>query len=250
MVAIAKPARFETEIPYARTAEPVSSQINVANWERIASGVGGALLVFKGLERGGLLGLGMAGTGAALVYRGLTGHCHLYEALGIDTAMPALAGVKFEATAIIDEPRADTHRLFREFSEHPRFSDILQVTEIRPGTAMWSLKDPMGAVHQWEAEIIADHPGEYLAWRSTSAAYVRSYGAVRFEMAPGGIGTQMHLTLIVHPPRGSRAFADALAALPVDWGDQHLRRFNDWVLSQEATIPGLDPPVLTEARRF
>jgi uncharacterized membrane protein len=241
MVAIANPARFETEIPYARKSDPpVSSSINVADWERIASGVGGAFLVFKGLERGGLLGLGMAGTGAALVYRGLTGHCHLYEALGINTAMPALAGVKFEATVVIDEPREEAYRMFREFSEHPRFSDILQVTQIRPGTALWSLKDPMGAVHQWEAEVIADHPGEYMAWRSTSSADVRSYGAVRFEMAPGGLGTQLHMTLIVHPPRGSRAFADALSALPADWGDKHLQRFQEWVQSREpASIPGL-----------
>jgi uncharacterized membrane protein len=237
MVAIANPARFEIEVPYARQAEPpASSPINVAGWERIASGIGGGYLIVKGLDRGGLLGLGMAGTGAALVYRGLTGHCHLYEALGISTVQPTFAGAKFEATATIDRTRDDAYRLFREFSAHPRFSDVLQVTEIRPGTALWSLKDSSGAIHQWEAEIVADHPGEYMAWRSTSSADVRSYGAVRFEMAPGGIGTQLHMTLILHPPRGSRAFADALAALPAHWGDLHLLRFSDWVHSRETAL--------------
>src|SRR5207248_10134178 len=58
--------------------------VNVGERERILSAItGGALLVF-GLTRMSVGGLLLAAVGAALGYRGLTGHCDAYERLGID----------------------------------------------------------------------------------------------------------------------------------------------------------------------
>ena len=59
------------------------SQVNVGQTERAASLVAGGLLFAYGLSRGGLT---LAALGAALAYRGYTGHCHLYEATGQNTA--------------------------------------------------------------------------------------------------------------------------------------------------------------------
>ena len=57
---------------------------NVGSTERWISILGGAALVMRGMSRpsmaGALLGLG----GVGLLYRGITGHCPAYEALGID----------------------------------------------------------------------------------------------------------------------------------------------------------------------
>ena len=63
-----------------------SSEINVAPNERWLSLFGGGVLVTCGLLRGSTSGLALAGLGAALAYRGYTGHCHMYEALGYNTA--------------------------------------------------------------------------------------------------------------------------------------------------------------------
>ena len=63
-----------------------SSPINVAMNERLISiGTGGALLLTSliGPKRSRPLSFLVA---AGLLYRGLTGHCHGYEMLGIDTA--------------------------------------------------------------------------------------------------------------------------------------------------------------------
>ena len=58
--------------------------VNVGETERVVSAVaGGALLVF-GLRRMSLGGLTLAAIGAALGYRAVTGHCDVYERLGID----------------------------------------------------------------------------------------------------------------------------------------------------------------------
>src|SRR5262245_42709675 len=62
-----------------------SPRVNVGKHERAMSSLGGAMLAGFGVSRGGLCGLALAALGAALIYRGSTGHCSLYEAAGIDT---------------------------------------------------------------------------------------------------------------------------------------------------------------------
>jgi uncharacterized membrane protein len=64
----------------------VGSPVNVGETERALSSIGGAMLAGLGISRGGLSGLLLGAFGAALVYRGSTGHCALYEAAGVDTA--------------------------------------------------------------------------------------------------------------------------------------------------------------------
>ena len=57
--------------------------INVGESERFLSMFGAGALVTCGLLRGNLAFLALGG---ALAYRGFTGKCHLYEALGYDTS--------------------------------------------------------------------------------------------------------------------------------------------------------------------
>ena len=54
-----------------------SNEINVTGMERVASVAGGALLVGKGLRKGGLFGLISLAMGGAAIYRGMTGHCEM-----------------------------------------------------------------------------------------------------------------------------------------------------------------------------
>lgn len=67
---------------YSAAREP---SMNVAGWERWASTLGGAALVLNALRRPSLLTTFLAAGGAMLVERGLTGHCPLYQALGISS---------------------------------------------------------------------------------------------------------------------------------------------------------------------
>lgn len=61
------------------------SKVNVGPDERAVSTVGGAVLAGLGVEKGGLCGLALGLLGAALIYRGQTGHCSLYAATGMNT---------------------------------------------------------------------------------------------------------------------------------------------------------------------
>lgn len=60
--------------------------VNVGERERWASLIGGGLLAAYGLLRGSALRLPLVLLGGALAYRGYTGHCQVYEALGRNTA--------------------------------------------------------------------------------------------------------------------------------------------------------------------
>lgn len=61
-------------------------RVNVHSAERAASAVAGGMLALWGLREGSLLGILFAVAGGSLLYRGLTGHCSLYQALGMSTA--------------------------------------------------------------------------------------------------------------------------------------------------------------------
>ena len=59
---------------------------NVSDWERAASGLGGAMLLAYGLaRRPSMASIVLAIGGVMLLERGATGHCSLYRALGLNS---------------------------------------------------------------------------------------------------------------------------------------------------------------------
>lgn len=75
--------------PAAGTSHPTEQNtcgVNVGGTERAWSAFAGASLVAIGLSRRSLPGLVAAIGGAGLVFRGLTGRCGFYRAIGISTA--------------------------------------------------------------------------------------------------------------------------------------------------------------------
>jgi uncharacterized membrane protein len=63
-----------------------SCESNVGQMERLASVIaGGTILMTMGGLRS-LRGVTATAIGAGLIWRGLTGHCGVYQQLGIDTA--------------------------------------------------------------------------------------------------------------------------------------------------------------------
>jgi uncharacterized membrane protein len=64
-----------------------ANAINIGNAERIGSVIGGTALVLRALARPSPARVIAAIGGAALLQRGLTGHCALYNRLGLDTAV-------------------------------------------------------------------------------------------------------------------------------------------------------------------
>src|SRR5689334_16271659 len=63
-----------------------ANTMNVATAERIGSVVAGTVLIMRAIAQPSLGRIVLAAGGAALLHRGVTGHCGLYNALGIGSA--------------------------------------------------------------------------------------------------------------------------------------------------------------------
>jgi uncharacterized membrane protein len=72
--------------PQPGAKAPAGEDANVGDYECLVPAIGGLLLALYGLSRRSPAGLGLALLGGALFYRGVTGHCQVYQALGINTA--------------------------------------------------------------------------------------------------------------------------------------------------------------------
>jgi uncharacterized membrane protein len=193
---------------------------NVAKGERFASVLGGAALAAYGARRRGLPGALLALVGGALVRRGVTGHCDVYQALGVSTANPgeaiglerqhgdaavldAAKAIKVERTVTVGRPADELYRFWRSFENLPRVMDHLEsVTVLDDRRSHWKAKAPAGTTVEWDAEIHNEVPNELIAWRSVNEASVPNAGSVHFRPAPGGRGTEVKVVLEYQPPAG------------------------------------------------
>jgi uncharacterized membrane protein len=186
---------------------------NVGQVERWASAVGGGALALYGITRGSLGGIALALVGAALVQRGVSGHCNVYEAMNFSTAggdalrnsenvsVPAERGTKVEQSVEINRPAAVLYDFWRNFENLPRIMNHLESVTTTGDRSHWVAKAPAGSTVEWDAEIYNEKQGELIAWRTLEGSQVASAGSVRFEeTAPGT--TTVSVSLKYDPPGG------------------------------------------------
>lgn len=172
---------------------------NVGLTERFVSVFAGAILISKGLRnpfKPKLL------YGAYLTYRGFTGHCLLYEQLGIDSKKPQAINIRGEF--VIDRPAAEVYSYWRNLKNlHSSIDHLLDVQIIDEHMSQWKSK-AIGTLLplKWDAEIVKDEPGRLIGWRSTAASILLHVGKVEFDPTPDGTGTNLKIVLSYHPPAG------------------------------------------------
>ena len=185
---------------------------NVGTTERWISAVGGGALALWGLRRASIAGLAAAAAGAALAWRGLSGWCNLYGALGIDRAGAQRTvgnlGVKIDCDVVVAAPAERLYRFWRNFENLPRIMSHLERVEVLSETrSRWRAQGPAGIPLEWEAETINDQPPHLIAWRTLPGGPVSHAGSVRF--APSGAATRIDVSLQYDPPGGELAHAVA-----------------------------------------
>lgn len=116
-------------------------------------------------------------------------------------------------------------------------------------------KGPAGRTVQWQAEIVDDNPGEYIAWRSVDGTDVSNSGSVRFAAAPGDRGTEITLELDYTPRNGAagKAVAKLLGEEPNQQIRDDLRRFKQVletgeIVRSEGSPAGLSTRQLVQQR--
>jgi uncharacterized membrane protein len=227
----------------------MTSEINVAGAERWASALGGAALTayaIKQLKDRSPVGAALAAAGTALIYRGATGHCAMYEAAGINTAdgrtetkraLGGSRGVLVEEAVTINRSPEELYAFWRNFEQLPRFMDhLVSIRQLDQRRSHWVARAPAGRTVEWDAEIVNEIPNELIGWRTLDGADVVSAGSVRFKPAARH-GTEVHVRMQYEPPAGKAGAAVAwLVGLePSQTIQEDLRRFKQ--LMEAGEIP-------------
>jgi uncharacterized membrane protein len=221
---------------------PPTSRINVSPGERVLSALSGGMLTLWGLRRFSLGGLMTSAAGAALLFRGVTGHCPVVEQLGISNgdARGTTKAVEVEQAVTVRASPEEAYRFWQRLENLPTFMQHLStVVDLGDGRSRWTARVPggMGSI-TWEASTTADEPGERLAWQSEPGADIHNAGAVRFEQTPQGDGTVVHVHISYRPPGGD---AGALLARFLNPASQQLikddiRRFKHVMETGEVPV--------------
>lgn len=193
------------------TATSTAEAVNVGKMERWGSMALGAALVAYGLGRRKGLGIAPAAAGAALLYRGSTGHCPVYQQMGVTTAnrsdtRVALSGPRgfhVHESIRIELPVDEVYRFWRNIENLPQFMTHLErVVDLGNGHSHWVAKGPAGIPVEWDAEIINEVPNQVIGWRSLPASEFVTAGSVNFDGAGAGRSTLVTVHLQYAPPAG------------------------------------------------
>lgn len=152
------------------------------------------------------------------------------------TAVPPVGEVLVDKCITVNRPADECYRFWREFENLPRFMRHLEsVQTTSENRSHWVATGPAGSSIEWDAEVTAEEPGQFIAWHSMEGAEVENAGIVRFERAPGGRGAIVRVELQYRPPGGE---AGALVAKlfgeePSQQIDEDLRRFKQLIETGE-----------------
>jgi len=236
-----------------RLYQPDSRHTNVGNPERWASAIGGGALAAYGITKGGVGGLALALLGGGLILRGSTGHCQLYQALGVNTVKSKTSdqsqtsvhhgdGIRVVKSVTINKAPEEIYRLWSNFENLPRFMNHLEsVKMIDEKRSHWVAKAPAGFSVEWDAEIINQKENELIAWRSLEGSTINNAGSVRFEPASNNRGCVVRVVLSYEAPGGviGSSIAKLFGEEPEQQIEEDLRRFKQLMETGEiATTEG------------
>jgi uncharacterized membrane protein len=190
----------------ARSGRNISG---VEKWLSIAAGAGLAAYGLSRIKRNGWV---YAGAGGLLLRRGLTQHCDVYEALGLNTAanpddtraaLGGSRGVNVLESVTINRSLEELYRFWRNLENLPHFMrHLASVEKVTDTISRWRAKGPAGMTVEWDAEVYNEVPNKLIAWRSLEGSDVVSAGSVNFDRAAGSQATRVTVHLQYSPPLG------------------------------------------------
>ncbi|MGI8448964.1 MAG: SRPBCC family protein [Streptosporangiaceae bacterium] len=215
----------------AAAAALLTSESPVWLWARVVGDLMDLGLLGAALASHDRRGMGRTVAATAAV-AGITG-ADLYAAV---TRSQRKTEMGLTASVTVVKSPQEAYDQWRQLESLPLF--MAHLDEVRPtgnGTTHWRASAPFGRSVEWDAEIIEDVAGERIAWRSVGDPDVPNDGEVRFRAAPGGRGTEIHVTLRYWVPGGKlgAAVARYFGEDPHQQLDDDLRRFKQIVETGE-----------------
>jgi uncharacterized membrane protein len=204
----------------------------------VSAAAGGALLAF-GIKQGGVGGTLLSVLGGAMLYRGTTGHCHVYDAAGINTntqvrsrKSPYDRGffsgrIHVNKAVTIDRTASDLYQYWKNFENFPQFmKHVESVVKTGDDTWHWKAKAPLGMSVEWDGILTSDVENQRIGWQSAEGADIPNSGVVEFRPRQER-GTEVKVTMIYEAPGGKLGewLAWALGEEPGIQIADDLRRF-------------------------
>jgi uncharacterized membrane protein len=212
-------------------------QRNLGPKERLGSLLAGGALTVAGWWRRGPSRALLLGAGAGFLFRGATGHCPLYQQLGIDRldrrqrdGVPGNQGLKIEYAVEVQCQAPELYQFWRNIEQLPRI--LRHVESVEPLDAWhshWVARGPLGPALEWDAEIINEHENELIAWQSVHGALLQNAGSVRFEPVSEKT-TYVKVCIELQPIGGAAtlALARLFGTDPQRELEEDLERFKDF----------------------
>ncbi|MDT4963247.1 MAG: hypothetical protein QOF87_2894 [Pseudonocardiales bacterium] len=159
--------------------------------------------------------------------------------------------VELTATTTVVSSPQEAYGFWRQLENLPTFmAHLEEVHQTGDRTSHWRVREPLGGVVEWDAEITLEIPGERISWKSTPNAAIPSEGTVRFVPAPGNRGTEIHVAMTYEMPAGKlgETVARFFGEEPHQQLDDDLRRLKQ-VLETGEVVRSEGAPGGKRARR-
>jgi uncharacterized membrane protein len=190
-----------------------NSSVNVAMPERIISVATGSILFLKGIRKFSLLQMA---AGGFMLYRGITGNCAAYRAMGVPSLNEEQNNIKIDTTLTINKPKNEVYAFWRKLENLPLFMRHLEsVTQMGEGKSHWVAKIPSDVTRiEWDAQIINEVENTLISWSSLPGATVENAGKVEFYDADNG-QTMLHVSISYSAPLGAPGYGLSKLLNPV-----------------------------------
>jgi uncharacterized membrane protein len=177
---------------------PARPEVNVSTAERVVSAAAGGYLLSSALHGRSPITNGIAA--AVLLYRGLSGHCPAYSALGRQLHTQ---NVNIRTSITVNKARHEVYAFWRKLENLPLFMRHLEsVVQTDSTHSDWKAQIPgfPGSI-DWKAEIVKEQDGSLISWDSLPGADVENAGKIEFWDA-GENATLVHATITYRAPLG------------------------------------------------
>lgn len=147
-------------------------------------------------------------------------------------------------SVLVQRSPLDLYKMWRDVESAPLWQEhIVKVVRTGPATSRWSMKTSNrddSEILSWDSEVLADEPGERIAWRSIGGDSLNA-GEVIFEEAVGGRGTLVTVLQEFEMGKFASAWETLMSRDPKQSMIEGLRHFKALAETGEIPRTQLDP---------